>query len=134
MPPQLQRDPARAPCWWQHRFSLNVVGGFASRGHVFSVIGGYAAKGGPAGPRGPGRRPDLELRRAERSMAVRRPALRRLPRHCVPGGRGDQPGPHGDRPPAGPRRPASPQRRQLRILNAAARHARSQSSRVMKCS
>ncbi len=45
MPPQLQRGPARAPCRWQHRFSLNVVGGFASRGHVFSVIGGYVAKG-----------------------------------------------------------------------------------------
>jgi len=43
MPPQLQRGPARAPCPWRHRFSLNVVGGFASRGHVFSVIGGYVA-------------------------------------------------------------------------------------------
>ena len=44
MPPQLQRGPARAPCPWQHRFSLNVVGGFASRGHVFSVVGGYVAQ------------------------------------------------------------------------------------------
>jgi len=43
MPPQLQRGPARAPCPWQSRFSLNVVTDFASRGHVFSVIGGYVA-------------------------------------------------------------------------------------------
>jgi hypothetical protein len=43
LPPQLQRGPARAPCPWQHRFSLNVAGGFASRGRVFSVIGGYVA-------------------------------------------------------------------------------------------
>ena len=43
MPPHLQRGPARAPCPWQHRFSLNVVGGFVSRGHVFSVVGGYVA-------------------------------------------------------------------------------------------
>lgn len=43
-PPQLQRGPARAPCPWRHRFSLNVVGGFATRGHVFSVIGGYVAR------------------------------------------------------------------------------------------
>jgi hypothetical protein len=43
LPPMLQRGPARAPCPWQHRFSLNVVGDFASRGHVFSVIGGYVA-------------------------------------------------------------------------------------------
>ena len=43
-PPQLQQGPARGPCRWRHRFSLNVVGGFASRGHVFSVIGGYVAK------------------------------------------------------------------------------------------
>jgi hypothetical protein len=42
-PPQLQRGPARASCPWRHRFSLNVVGGFASRGHMFSVIGGYVA-------------------------------------------------------------------------------------------
>jgi len=42
-PPRLQRGPARAPCRWRHRFSLNVVGGFASRGRVFSVIGGYVA-------------------------------------------------------------------------------------------
>jgi hypothetical protein len=33
MTPQLQRGPARAPCPWRHRFSLNVVG--ASRGNVF---------------------------------------------------------------------------------------------------
>jgi hypothetical protein len=45
MPPRLQRGPARGPCQWQHRFSLNVVTNFASRGHVFSVIGGYVAKG-----------------------------------------------------------------------------------------
>jgi hypothetical protein len=43
MPPQLQRGPARAPCPWRHRFSLNVVTDFASRGHVFSVIGAYVA-------------------------------------------------------------------------------------------
>jgi hypothetical protein len=42
-PPQLQRGPARAPCPWRHRFTLDVVGGFASRGHVFTVIGGYVA-------------------------------------------------------------------------------------------
>ncbi len=42
-PPRLQRGPARPPCRWRHRFSLNVVGGFASRGRVFSVIGGYVA-------------------------------------------------------------------------------------------
>jgi hypothetical protein len=42
-PPRLQRGPARAPCPWQHTFSLSVVGGFASRGHVFSVIGGHDA-------------------------------------------------------------------------------------------
>ncbi len=42
-PPGLQRGPGRPPCRWQHRFSLTVVGGFASRGHVFSVIAGYAA-------------------------------------------------------------------------------------------
>lgn len=43
MPPQLQRGPARAACPWKHAFSLNVVSGFASRGRVFSVIGGYVA-------------------------------------------------------------------------------------------
>ena len=43
-PPQLRRGPARAPCPWQHKFSLNAVGGFASRGHVFTVIGGYLAR------------------------------------------------------------------------------------------
>jgi len=43
LPPWLQRGPARAPCPWQHRFSLNVVTDFASRGHVFSAIGGYVA-------------------------------------------------------------------------------------------
>ena len=42
-PPQLQHGPARAGCPWRHRFTLDVVGGFASRGHVFSVIGGYVA-------------------------------------------------------------------------------------------
>jgi hypothetical protein len=42
-PPQLQRGPARPACPWRHRFSLSVVGGFASRGHVFTVIGGYVA-------------------------------------------------------------------------------------------
>jgi len=42
-PPQVQAAPARPSCPWQHRFSVNVVGGFASRGHVFSVIGGYVA-------------------------------------------------------------------------------------------
>ena len=42
-PPQLQRGPARASCPWRHRFTLDVVGGFASRGHVFTVIGGYVA-------------------------------------------------------------------------------------------
>jgi hypothetical protein len=42
-PPQLQRGPARASCPWRHRFTLDVVGGFASRGHVFTVIGGYIA-------------------------------------------------------------------------------------------
>ena len=44
VPPRLQRGPGRPPCRWQHRFTLNVVGSFASRGHVFSVIAGYAAK------------------------------------------------------------------------------------------
>ncbi len=42
-PPQLRRGPARAPCPWRHRLSVSVVGSFASRRHVFSVIGGYVA-------------------------------------------------------------------------------------------
>ena len=42
-PPQLQRGPARAACPWRRTFSLSVVGSFASRGHVFSVIGGHVA-------------------------------------------------------------------------------------------
>jgi hypothetical protein len=43
MPPQFQRGPARAACLWQRAFSVNVVTDFVSRGHVFSVIGGYVA-------------------------------------------------------------------------------------------
>ena len=43
-PPQLQRGPARAPCPWRHRFTLNIVGSFDSRGHVFTVIAGYVAE------------------------------------------------------------------------------------------
>lgn len=43
MPPQSQRGPTRAACPWKRAFSVNVVTDFASRGHVFSVIGGYVA-------------------------------------------------------------------------------------------
>jgi hypothetical protein len=44
LPPLQQRGPARAPCPWRHRFALNVVTDFASRGRVFTVIGGYVAR------------------------------------------------------------------------------------------
>ena len=122
-PPQLQRGPARSSCPWRHRFSLTVVGGFGSRGHVFSVIGGCVADRMRQLVRGPGRWPDLDLRRAGRgrSVAVRRPALRRFQRHRDTGGRGDQPGRHGDRPPPRPRHTEPPWPRQLRLLNAGAR-------------
>src|SRR6266568_564279 len=43
----------------------------------------------------------IRQRGAGRGLAGRRPALRRLPRHRVPGGRRNQPGRRGDRPPAG---------------------------------
>ena len=43
LPPHAQHGPAYAPCRWQHRFSLKVVTDFASRGRVFSVVGGYVA-------------------------------------------------------------------------------------------
>jgi len=44
LPPRLQRGPADASCPWRHRFSLNVITDFASRGRAFSVIGGYVAR------------------------------------------------------------------------------------------
>jgi len=44
LPPRLQRGPADVSCPWRHRFSLNVITDFASRGRVFSVIGGYVAR------------------------------------------------------------------------------------------
>jgi len=44
LPPRAQRGPARPPCQWRHQFALNVVTDFASRGHVFTVIGGYVAR------------------------------------------------------------------------------------------
>ena len=44
-PPQSQRGPVRAACPWRHTFSVEVVSDFASRGHVFSVVGGYVARG-----------------------------------------------------------------------------------------
>lgn len=42
-PPRQRRGPGRAACPWRHGFALNVVSDFTSRGHVFSVIAGYAA-------------------------------------------------------------------------------------------
>jgi hypothetical protein len=42
-PPLLQREPVRPACRWKHTFSIDVVSDFTSRGHVFSVVGGYVA-------------------------------------------------------------------------------------------